>query len=127
MASAEIELQGHIIDSFILPRVWGAIEEAGAHFHVREMRIGQSETETSYARIEVSAATQQLLDNLIPELQRLGAGLAEEENAMTAPVTQPGVLPDDFYSTTNLPTQVRIGGDVAACGEHRDGCRHRGR
>jgi lysine-ketoglutarate reductase/saccharopine dehydrogenase-like protein (TIGR00300 family) len=110
MASVEIELQGHIIDSFILPRVWGAIEEAGAHFHVREMRIGQSETETSYARIEVSAATQQLLDNLIPELQRLGASLTEEENAMTAPVTQSGVLPDDFYSTTNLPTQVRIGG-----------------
>ena len=40
MASTEIELRGHIIDSFILPRVWGAIEEAGAHFHVREMRIG---------------------------------------------------------------------------------------
>ena len=111
MASTEIELQGHIIDSFILPRVWGAIEEAGAHFHVREMRIGQSETEPSYARIEVSAATQQLLDNLIPELQRLGAGLAEEENAMTARVIQPGVLPDDFYATSNLPTQVRIGGE----------------
>ena len=60
MVSAEIELRGHIIDSFILPRVWGAIEEAGAHFHVREMRIGQSETEPSYARIEVSAESQQI-------------------------------------------------------------------
>ena len=35
MASAEIELRGHIIDSFILPRVWGAIEDAGVRFHVR--------------------------------------------------------------------------------------------
>jgi lysine-ketoglutarate reductase/saccharopine dehydrogenase-like protein (TIGR00300 family) len=111
MASAEIELQGHIIDSYILPRIWGAIEEAGAHFHVREMRIGQSETETSYARIEVSAESQQLLDDLLPELQRLGADLAEEQNVRTAPVTQPGVLPDDFYSTTNLPTVVRVGGE----------------
>lgn len=110
MASAEIELQGHIIDSYILPRIWGAIEEAGAHFHVREMRIGQSETETSYARIEVSAESQQLLDDLLPELQRLGADLAEEQNIRTARVTQPGVLPDDFYSTTNLPTAVRVGG-----------------
>jgi lysine-ketoglutarate reductase/saccharopine dehydrogenase-like protein (TIGR00300 family) len=108
MASAEIELQGHIIDSFILPRVWGAIEEAGAHFHVREMRIGTSETEPSYARIEVSAASQQLLDDLIPELQRLGADLADEQNVRTARVTQAGVLPDDFYSTTNLATQVRV-------------------
>lgn len=111
MVSAEIELRGHIIDSFILPRVWGAIEEAGAHFHVREMRIGQSETEPSYARIEVSAESQQLLDDLIPELQRLGADLAEVQNARTALVTQPGVLPDDFYSTTNLPTEVRVDGE----------------
>ena len=111
MASTEIELRGHIIDSFILPRVWGAIEEAGAHFHVREMRIGQSETETSYARIEVSAESQQMLDDLIPELQRLGADLAEVQNARTALVTQPGVLPDDFYSTSNLPTEVRVDGE----------------
>src|SRR6185437_13444410 len=111
MVSAEIELRGHIIDSFVLPRVWGAIEEAGAHFHVREMRIGQSETETSYARIEVSAESQQMLDDLIPELQRLGADLAEVQNARTAQVTQPGVLPDDFYSTTNLPTEVRVDGE----------------
>ncbi|HEU5349277.1 MAG TPA: TIGR00300 family protein [Ktedonobacterales bacterium] len=111
MASAEIELQGHIIDSFILPRIWGAIEEAGAHFHVREMRIGQSETETSYARIEVSADSQQLLDDLLQELQRLGAELAAEQNAATGRVTQAGVLPDDFYSTTNLPTEVRAGGE----------------
>jgi lysine-ketoglutarate reductase/saccharopine dehydrogenase-like protein (TIGR00300 family) len=111
MVSTEIELRGHIIDSFILPRVWGAIEEAGAHFHVREMRIGQSETETSYARIEVSAESQQMLDDLIPELQRLGADLAEVQNARTALVTQPGVLPDDFYSTSNLPTEVRVDGE----------------
>ena len=111
MASTEIELRGHIIDSFILPRVWGAIEDAGAHFHVREMRIGQSETETSYARIEVSAESQQMLDDLIPELQRLGADLAEVQNARTAQVTQPGVLPDDFYSTSNLQTEVRVDGE----------------
>ncbi|HEX5546767.1 MAG TPA: TIGR00300 family protein [Ktedonobacterales bacterium] len=111
MVSAEIELRGHIIDSFILPRVWGAIEEAGAHFHVREMRIGQSETEPSYARIEVSAESQQMLDDLIPELQRLGAELADVQNVRTALVTQPGVLPDDFYSTTNLPTEVRVQGE----------------
>src|SRR5579862_6428176 len=46
-ASGEIELRGHIIDSYILPRVWGAIEDAGAHFRVLDMRVGQSETEPS--------------------------------------------------------------------------------
>jgi len=110
MASKEVELRGHIIDSYILPRVWGAIEDAGARFNVREMRIGQSETETSYTRIEVVADSADQLDELIGELQRLGALPVTERDARTAPVTQAGVLPDDFYSTTNQPTQVRVGG-----------------
>ncbi len=110
MASAVIELRGHIIDSFILPRVWGAIEDAGARFHVREMRVGQSESETSFARIEVVADGEDQLRELLGELQRLGADLAEERDAATATVTQAGVLPDNFYSTTNLPTRVRVDG-----------------
>lgn len=109
MASTEIELRGHIIDSYILPRVWGAIEDAGARFAVREMHIGQRETETSYARIEVIADSPEQLNELVGELQRLGAMLASDNDATTARVTQDGVLPDDFYSTTNMPTQVRIG------------------
>ncbi|HEU5438846.1 MAG TPA: TIGR00300 family protein [Ktedonobacterales bacterium] len=110
MASAEIELRGHIIDSLILPRVWGAIEDAGARFHVREMRVGQSETEPSYARMEVVADTDARLQELLGELLRLGAVLVAERDVRTAAVTQPGVLPDDFYSTTNLPTQVLLSG-----------------
>lgn len=110
MASTDVELHGHIIDSYILPRVWGAIEDAGARFVVREMRIGQRETETSYARIEVIADSPEQLDELIGELQRLGALPATNKDAATARVIQNGVLPDDFYSTTNMPTQVRMDG-----------------
>ncbi len=110
MASTEIELQGHIIDSYILPRVWGAIEDAGARFQVREMRIGTSETEPSYARMEVIADTPERLAELVSELQQLGAALATDQDVCTERVTQPGVLPDAFYSTTNMPTQVRVEG-----------------
>ncbi|MGZ3715525.1 MAG: ornithine cyclodeaminase, nickel-pincer nucleotide-dependent [Ktedonobacterales bacterium] len=110
MASTEIELRGHIIDSYILPRVWGAIEDAGARFVVRDMRIGQRETETSYARIEVIADSPEQLNELVGELQRLGALLATDNDAATTLVTHDGVLPDAFYSTTNMPTQVRIDG-----------------
>lgn len=110
MASTEIELRGHIIDSYILPRVWGAIEDAGARFVVRDMRIGQRETETSYARIEVIADSPEQLNDLVGELQRLGALPATKKDAATGRVTQDGVLPDDFYSTTNMSTQVRIDG-----------------
>ncbi len=109
-ASAEIELRGHIIDSYILPRVWGAIEDAGAHFRVVEMQVGQSETEPSYARIEVIAHSKKRLTELLNQLQQLGAMPAAPRDIRTARVTQPGVLPDDFYSTTNLPTFVSLDG-----------------
>lgn len=110
MASAEFELRGHIIDSYILPRIWGAIEDAGARFTVHAMRIGQSETEPSYARIEVSAASEEQLAALMSELRQLGAAPVGEQDARTARVATDGVLPDDFYSTTNLPTRVRVDG-----------------
>jgi lysine-ketoglutarate reductase/saccharopine dehydrogenase-like protein (TIGR00300 family) len=111
MASAEIELQGHIIDSYILPRIWGAIEDAGAHFRVQEMRIGTNENESSYARMEVVVDTPAQLEGLMQELQKLGALPAHAQNARTVHVMQDGVLPEDFYATTNLPTQVRIAGE----------------
>ncbi|HZC05359.1 MAG TPA: TIGR00300 family protein, partial [Ktedonobacterales bacterium] len=111
MATTVIELEGHIIDSLILPRVWGAIEDAGAHFHVIEMRIGQSELEESYVRMEVTAETDERLGELMGELQRIGAAPFVESDARVAPAPQDGVLPDDFYSTSNLPTFARIGGE----------------
>ena len=110
MASTVIELEGHIIDSLILPRVWGAIEDAGAHFHVQEMRVGQSELEESYVRLEVSADSEERLRELMGELQRIGAVPFVERDASVEPAPQDGVLPDDFYSTANLPTFVRIAG-----------------
>src|SRR5260221_1382464 len=111
MPSTDVELHGHIIDSYILPRVWAAIMDAGAHYHVREMRIGQSESETSYVRLEVMADTPEALDELVLELQQLGATLAEQRDAKTRPVVQAGGLPDDFYSTTNPATPVSAEGE----------------
>ena len=110
MASAEIELRGHIIDSLTLPRVWGAIEDAGAHFQVREMTIGASENETSYTRIEITAESDEQLEELLNELRQLGATDVDERDAATERVLRAGILPDAFYSTTNLPTYVRVDG-----------------
>jgi lysine-ketoglutarate reductase/saccharopine dehydrogenase-like protein (TIGR00300 family) len=110
MATHEIELHGHIIDSLILPRIWDTIMRQGATFQVSEMRIGQSATEPSYARMAITAPTAQALDALLGDLERLGAEVVGTPDAQTEPVVQPGVLPDDFYATTNLPTEVRLDG-----------------
>lgn len=110
MPSEVIELSGHIIDSWTLPRAWDVIMDRGGNFTVEEMRIGLHKTETSYARLKVEAPDEHTLELILTELQQFGAALVDGEDAQTAAVEQPGVLPASFYSTTNLPTQVRIKG-----------------
>jgi lysine-ketoglutarate reductase/saccharopine dehydrogenase-like protein (TIGR00300 family) len=111
-----IELSGHIIDSWTLPRIWDIIMDRGGNFEVEEMRVGVRKTETSYARLKVIAPDDEILERIISELQQLGAVLTNAEDAQTARVEKDGVLPSNFYSTTNLPTQIRHRGqwvDVA--------------
>ncbi len=110
MPSEMIELSGHIIDSWSLPKAWDIIMDRGGNFAVEEMRVGVNKTETSYARLKVEAPNDETLELIISELQQLGAVLLHGADAQTVAVEQNGVLPDKFYSTTNLPTQVRLHG-----------------
>src|SRR6266567_4008741 len=110
MPNEIIELTGHIIDSWTLPRAWDIIMDRGGNFAVEEMRVGASKTETSYVRLKVEAPTDTTLELIISELQQLGAVLLHGSDVQTAIVEQHGVLPARFYSTTNLPTQVRLNG-----------------
>lgn len=110
MPSEVIELSGHIIDSWTLPRAWDVIMDRGGNFAVEEMRVGTSKTETSYARLKVTAPNDETLELILSELQQFGAVLLHGNDVQTAVVEQDGVLPSRFYSTTNLPTQVRLHG-----------------
>jgi lysine-ketoglutarate reductase/saccharopine dehydrogenase-like protein (TIGR00300 family) len=105
-----VELSGHIIDSWTLPRAWDIIMDRGGNFAVEEMRVGTNKTATSYCRLRIEAPDYEILDRILSEVQQLGAVLTHAENAHTAAVEQQGVLPSKFYSTTNLPTQVRMNG-----------------
>lgn len=106
--SEEITLEGHIIDSGILSKVWGTVMDLGGEFDLQEIRVGRRKNETSFARMKVSAPSQEQLDRILVALQSDGAVIVSQKDVHTASVTQAGVLPDDFYSTTHLPTQVRF-------------------
>ena len=105
-----IELSGHIIDSWTLPRAWDIIMDRGGNFAVEQMRVGTSKTEPSYARLKIEAPNDEILELILSELQQFGAVLVHGSDVQTLPVEQNGVLPAKFYSTTNLPTQVRLKG-----------------
>ncbi len=110
MPSEDIELRGHISDSWTLPRAWDVIMDRGGNFTVKEIHIGSHKTEPSYARLRVDAPDDLTLELILTELQQFGVALIDGNDVQTALVEQDGVLPGNFYSTTNLPTQVRING-----------------
>ena len=106
----EIELRGHIIDSWTLPRVFQAIMDLGGGFEVLSIRIGKHKHEASYARLRIGAENTTVLDEIIAHLQKLGAELTSATDVKSSPAPCDGALPSDFYSTTNMPTEVRIEG-----------------
>ncbi|HYZ15102.1 MAG TPA: TIGR00300 family protein [Candidatus Acidoferrum sp.] len=107
-----IELRGHIIDSGIFNRVLGILtdDEASAYV-IEEFESGQTKTEPSYARLRVEAHDPAHLDEIIEKLQReTGAVVLDEGDVVTEPAPADGVLPDQFYATTNYATEVRVAG-----------------
>ncbi|MBV9042621.1 MAG: TIGR00300 family protein [Acidimicrobiia bacterium] len=109
MATEVVEVEGHIIDSLILAKVLDAILDAGAEYRIVDVEIGRASTDTSRARIEVQGP-EDVLATLITELQLHGANRVEDADARLEQSELDGVLPEGFYSTTNLATQVRLAG-----------------
>lgn len=109
MVHETITMEGHLIDSDILRRAFGRIVQGGGDFEVLEFKVGKSNTEASFLRLDVKAGDPNALDAILEGLAYLGA-TAEVADARFAPAEADGILPDDFYSTTNFDTFVRIDG-----------------
>jgi lysine-ketoglutarate reductase/saccharopine dehydrogenase-like protein (TIGR00300 family) len=102
----EIEVEGHLIDSMILTRIWDRIMELGGDFETLEFKVGKHKTDTSYAKIVVKGRSPEHLEDILKEIYPLGAVPFEIAEAAVAPAPTDRVFPDNFYSTTNNPTQV---------------------
>jgi lysine-ketoglutarate reductase/saccharopine dehydrogenase-like protein (TIGR00300 family) len=109
MVQETVTMEGHLIDSDILRRAFGKIVQEGGEFEVLEFRVGKTNEEASFARLSVSAPDPHALDRILEGLNYLGASTIVAD-AMFAAAEADGILPDEFYSTTNFDTFVRIHG-----------------
>ena len=105
--SREIELEGHIIDSGIMTRVFDKVLDMGGNFEITTFDIGKKKQDISYARLIISATDEEELENILSELHRLGARMPEVENIILGEAEGDKILPKGFYSTTNHPTFVK--------------------
>ena len=108
--TARLVLQGHIIDSMMLPQVMDMVMDLGGNFTVEELKVGQHKTDPSTCRMEVYAGTPELLDRIVQRARALGAMAEHEQPVRVETVNHEGVFPEGFYSTSNLPTEVLLDG-----------------
>jgi lysine-ketoglutarate reductase/saccharopine dehydrogenase-like protein (TIGR00300 family) len=107
----EIELQGHIIDSLLLPKVLDEILTRGGTYTIKKIDLGRRQEDPSKAKIEIKAESQDQLDDIMEAVHDHGAVPTLQRDCEFELADMNGAFPERFYSTTNYRTQVRIGGD----------------
>jgi lysine-ketoglutarate reductase/saccharopine dehydrogenase-like protein (TIGR00300 family) len=107
----EVILQGHIIDSLLLPKVLDEIITHGGSYVIRDIHIGQRQTDTSYARIAVQAPSAAALHEILDIIHDHGAVPTTSQDCLTVLADMDGAFPEGFYSTTSFRTQIRLRGE----------------
>jgi lysine-ketoglutarate reductase/saccharopine dehydrogenase-like protein (TIGR00300 family) len=109
--SEEIEVSGHIIDSLILPKVLDCITSNNGTFHIKQIAVGQSRHDPSFALIEVQASTQPTMDTILNQVADHGAQPTSASDCRQVKADIEGTFPEGFYASTNQRTQIRVAGD----------------
>jgi len=108
--SESVEVSGHLMDSGVLGRVLDDVLNYGGDYRIDRLDVGRAHDDESYARITVTADDDDGLQRLLMRVQTHGVNQVDPGEAVLRPCEKDGVFPDDFYSTTNLETVVRLDG-----------------
>jgi len=121
MVRETVTMEGHLIDSDILRKAFARIVEDGGEFEVQEFKVGKTNDDPSFVRLSVTAPDPEHLDRILEALSYLGAA-AVVADARFAEAEADGILPDEFYSTTNFDTHVRVDGRWEAARDQKMDC-----
>lgn len=110
MPSEHVTMSGHILDAGILPAVLDELGELEVEYEIVELDVGRTRQDESFARMRVTAATDEELIAIIDRLRAHGVNAETVEDATVTEADLDGSFPPGFYSTTNLETEVRVGG-----------------
>lgn len=117
-----VRLEGHIIDSLLLPKVLDLILREGGDFRIAGVEIGRQRKDPSWAEIEVRAPDAATLEKILVGLSPHGAAPVHDRDCRLEPADIAGAFPEGFYSTTSFETEIRIGGRWLAVAEQEMDC-----
>ncbi len=104
-----VEAEGHLIDSHVMEQIFDKVVAFSGRFEVEQFRIGRTNEDPSYLRLRVEAPSREGLDQMLHQLMDLGCSPVDAGDAALRAVERDRAAPEDFYSTTNLRTMVRLG------------------
>jgi lysine-ketoglutarate reductase/saccharopine dehydrogenase-like protein (TIGR00300 family) len=106
-----VEAEGHLIDSHIMEQIFDTVVEFNGRFEVERFHIGRTNAEPSRLRLRLEAPDQPAMERILAQLLGLGCTPVDAGDAKTETVLRDCCAPEDFYSTTNHRTLVRVGGE----------------
>lgn len=122
-AQRRLTATGHLIDSGLMSKYLNLVVENGATYELHRFDIGRTVGDFSTVEFTVSAPDRERLETVLQNLIAVGCHPEEDRDATLRPSDQDGTVPDDFYSTTNFRTTVRVEGHELEVEEQRmDGC-----
>jgi lysine-ketoglutarate reductase/saccharopine dehydrogenase-like protein (TIGR00300 family) len=109
-ATDTIAAEGHLIDSGLLSAIFDKIIEFKGAYEILHFDIGRTNDDPSRIEMRIAIPDPAALDDLLQQLTGFGCHPVGERDALVKPAEKDRCVPDDFYSTTNHRTHVRIGG-----------------
>ncbi len=106
-----VEAQGHLIDSHVMEQIFDKVVESRGRFEVEQFRIGRTNSDPSYLRLRIETPGRKEMEHLLAQLLEFGCSPLDTGDAILKPVDRDRCAPEDFYSTSNHKTFVRIGGE----------------
>ena len=114
-----VEAHGHLIDSHIMEQIFDTVVEFQGRFEVEIFTIGRTNSDSSQLRLRLATPTRELMDQLLAQLIGLGCTPVDAGDAELRVVERDKCAPEDFYSTTNHSTLVKVAGKWITVGKQR--------
>jgi lysine-ketoglutarate reductase/saccharopine dehydrogenase-like protein (TIGR00300 family) len=119
MPSQTVEALGHLIDSGDLQGILTTVVEHGGTYEIERFDVGRTNEDTSRLVITVTADNASSLAHLLDKLSPYGCYVQGAPDVQVRPADRDGAAPEDFYSTTNHRTELRLDGQWVPVADQR--------
>ncbi|HET6475310.1 MAG TPA: TIGR00300 family protein [Thermoleophilia bacterium] len=107
----DVQIEGHLIDSLMMPHIMDTVMDLNGDFEMLTFEVGRMKDDPSHAIMRIFGRDAAHLDELLTAITEFGIVAVKPQDAVLETADIDGVFPERFYSTTNLKTFIRIGGE----------------